>query len=95
MLTVKVIYVAVDSDGGKPIMTADNFDNLKKGLDEYFSIGKTTAEFLGWFPYNSKFPDDYEGYLEYKWFMEIRNEIVEQIDKIKVYCVEFYPYTLW
>ena len=36
MLTVKVIYVAVDSDGGKPIMTADNFDNLKKGLDGIF-----------------------------------------------------------
>lgn len=92
---VKVTYIALDKDGNKPIMSAATFEDLRKGLDEYYAVGKTDAECLGFTPYQTKYPDDYEGYYEYKWFMLIRDELVEYIDKIKVYCVEFHPYTVY
>lgn len=85
---IKVTYIAIDCDGHKPIMTAETFTDLKKGLDDYYEIDKTNAECLGFFPYESKYPDEYEGYYKYKYHM-----IKEYIDKIKVYCVEFFPTT--
>ena len=35
---IKVTYIAIDSDGHKPIMTAETLTDLKKGLDEYYEI---------------------------------------------------------
>lgn len=93
MSRIKVTYVAMDADGHKPIMTADNFDDLKKGLDEYYAVDRTDAECLGFTPYVTKYPEDYEGHFGYKWTQIIRDEKFPQIDTIKVYCVDYFPLT--
>ena len=92
---VKVTYVAMNKDGNKPIMSAATFEDLRKGLDEYYSVDKTDAECLGFTTYESKYGDEYEGYYKYKWYMLIHDKLEEYIDEIKVYCVEFYPYTVY
>ena len=92
---IKVTYVALDKDGNKPIMTANTFENLLKGLNDHYGIGKDEgAECLGFRPYNTKYPDDYEGYYEYKYSMKVYDISVEYIDQIKVYCVDYHPRTV-
>lgn len=95
MSRVKVTYVAIDSDGHKPIMTASTLDELKGGLDEYYGVVIGAARCLGLYPFDSKYPDDYEGYFEYEWKNEVRGEVTIEIDKVKVYCVEYYPHTIY
>jgi hypothetical protein len=59
---VKVTYVAI-SEYGKPIISAGSFKDLKIGLDEYYGIGTDSkAKYLDWNPYDSKYPDEYEGF---------------------------------
>jgi hypothetical protein len=91
--SIKVTYVAMEADGHKPIVTAETFDDLKKGLDEYYAVDRTDAICLGFTPYVTKYPDDYQGHYGYKWTMIIRDEKIIQIDTIRVYCVEFFPTT--
>ncbi len=79
---IRVTYVAL-SHWGKPIATAHTFDDLKAGIDEYFGEGKNQLE---WIPYDSKYPDDYEGHFKYK-------DDNGDIETVKVYCVDFYPET--
>jgi hypothetical protein len=83
---IRVTYVAL-SHWGKPIATAHTFDDLKLGIDEYFGPGKDQLE---WIPYESKYPDEYEGYFKYE--ADDFNGGTE-LEEIKVYCVEFYPHT--
>jgi hypothetical protein len=83
---IRVTWVAV-SQWGKPIATAHTFDDLKLGIDEYFGVGKDQLE---WIPYESKYPDDYEGYFKYE--VDDFNGGSE-LEEVRVYCVEFYPYT--
>ena len=93
MSSIKVTYVAMEADGYKPIVTANDFDHLKKGLDEYNAVDRTDAVCLGFTPYKTKYPDDYMGHYVYTWTM-ITHDIKETLtDTIKVYCVEFFPYT--
>ena len=77
---IRVTYVAL-SHYGKPIATAHTFDDLKLGIDEYFGAGH-----LEWIPYDSKYPDDYEGHFKYE-------DDNGDIETVKVYCVDFYPET--
>jgi len=63
------------------------FDDLKLGIDEYFGPGKNQLE---WIPYESKYPDEYEGYFKYE--ADDFNGGTE-LEEIKVYCVDFYPHT--
>ena len=93
MSRIKVTYVAMDVDGYKPIMTAETFEDLKKGLDDYYAIDRTDAKCLGFTAYNTKYPDSYEGYYEYEWTQIIRDEKTTEKDTIRVYCVDFYPET--
>jgi hypothetical protein len=83
---IRVTYVAL-SHWGKPIATAHTFDDLKAGIDEYFGEDKNQLE---WIPYESKYPDEYEGYFKYK-----ANDFNwdGEIETVTVYCVDFYPYT--
>lgn len=90
MTRVKVTYLAMDEEQ-IPLVTADSFANLKLALDEYFGVDKNQAECLGWFPYECKYSSYYEGYYEYKW--ENGMEIIT--DQVKVYCLEFYPNTIY
>ena len=86
---VKVTYVAQAFD--KPILTAHTWDDLVAGIDEYFGVGEDpTIRRISWNPYDSKYPDDYEGYFEYE-VDDFKGG--SEIDKVKVYCVEFYPLT--
>jgi hypothetical protein len=99
MSQIRVTYVAIDEDGNKPILSAESFEDLKRGLDEYYGIGKTDAKCLGFNTYITKYPDEYEGYYEYRYTNRVRNfstdefETVEGTDTIRVYCIDFYPHT--
>lgn len=93
MSSIKVTYVAMDVDGYKPIMTAETFDDLRKGLDDYYAVDRTDAKCLGFFPYETKYPDSYEGQFQYTWTHIVRDEKFPQLDIIKVYCVDFFPLT--
>lgn len=89
---VKVTYVAMDCDGNRPIMSADSFENLKSGLDDYYGCDGRGGECLGFTPYQTKYPNDYEGYFEYKVTMD---NTKTYSDQIKVYCIEYYPNTIY
>lgn len=91
---VKVTYVALN-EYGKPIMSASTFDDLRKGLDDYYAVELTDAKCLGFVPYNTKYPDEYEGHYTYSWINTARNQHITELDVIKVYCIEYYPHTIY
>ena len=95
MNRIKVTYVAMASDGYKPIMTASTLEELKGGLDDYYAVGKGEAECWGFDPSESKYPDDYVGHFIYAWKNVTRDEVIVIKDKVKVYCAEYYPYTTY
>jgi hypothetical protein len=95
MTRVKVTYVAMDLNGYKPIMTASTFEDLRVGLDDYYGVHKGEAECWGWNPYEGKFPDEYEGYFTYAWKNVTRDEVTVVKDKVKVYCIEYHPFTTY
>ena len=87
---IRVTYIAM-SPYGKPIITAHTEEDLKAGLDEYYGIGTDPkVKYLGWTPYDSKYPDELEGWHRYK--VDDFNEGGD-VEEVKVYCVEFYPTT--
>jgi hypothetical protein len=87
---IRVTYVAI-SPYGKPIVTAHTEKDLKAGLDEYYGIGTDPkAKCLDWTPYDSKYPDEFEGMYRYE--VDDFNGGLE-IEEVKVYGVEFYPET--
>ena len=88
---VKVTYVAV-SDGA-PIVSAGTFDDLRKALDKYYAVGKTDAQCLGFVPYNTKYPDEYEGHYTYSY--PSHDEKSTDLDVVKVYCINYYPHTVY
>ena len=88
---VKVTYVAIDEGEGyyKPIMTASTFEDLKAGLDHYYGCDGRGGECLGFTPFQTKYPTEYEGYYQYKVKMIHSGrdeEFTEDIDAIAVYC---------
>ena len=95
MSRVKITYVAMDLNGYKPIMTASTFEDLRAGLDDYYAVDKGEAECLEWNPYEGKFPDEYEGYFKYAWKNVTQDKVTTVIDKVKVYCIEYHPFTTY
>ena len=87
---VKVTYLAIDEEK-IPITTAANFEDLKAGVDDYYGIGvDDKAKYLTYKPYDSQYWDIYQGYFEYE-----TNYVDEvKIEKIYVYCLDFYPHTI-
>lgn len=86
---IKVIYVAQVHH--KPVVTAHTWTDLIVGLDDYYGVGRDPkVKKLDWHPYNSKWPDDYEGHFEYE--VDDYNGGTE-IEKVNVFCVDFYPHT--
>lgn len=62
-----LIYTILDLEDRIPVLTSTTIDKAKSLLDEYMSIGlDKTVEYIGFFTYNSKYGDIYEGYYEYK-----------------------------
>jgi hypothetical protein len=90
---IKVTYVAVGADGCKPIASAETLESLKLGLDEYYGVVIGMAKCLNWNPFDSKYPDNYEGHYEYEWFNVVCDDVKVEIDIVKVYCIDFYPET--
>jgi len=87
---IKVTYVAL-SQWGKPIATAHTEEDLKAGIDEYYGIGTDNkAKYIEWVPFNSKYPDEFEGHYVYE--VDDFNGGLE-FEQVKVYCVDFYPHT--
>jgi hypothetical protein len=75
------VYVAYHEQNHCPIASSDNWESLLSMIDEYYgSDGKR----LGWYPYDPKFPDSYQGHFEYLDFLDNNS-----IDKIKIYEVDF------
>jgi hypothetical protein len=93
MTKVKVTYLALDEER-IPITSASTFENLKDALDDYFGVWETDAECLGFTAYDTQYPDAYEGYYTYRWHMILRNEREEIVDKVYVYCIDFFPHTI-
>jgi hypothetical protein len=91
--TVKVTYIAINEY--KPILSASSFKAIKEGLDEYYGVDKGQAECLGFTPYNTKYPDDYEGHYSYSYTIKRYDEEVTSIDVVKVYCVNYHPHTIY
>ena len=87
---IRVTYVAL-SHWGKPIVTAHTEKDLKVGIDEYYGIGKDkSVKYFDWVPYESKYPDEFEG--TYRYEVDDFNG-GREFEEVKVYCVDFYPYT--
>jgi hypothetical protein len=96
MSRIKVTYVAMDVDGYKPIMTAETFEDLRKGLDKYYAVDREVATCLGWTPHITKYIDEYEGYFKYSYkaIYSDKNGLEDEVDIVKVYCLNFYPETV-
>jgi hypothetical protein len=97
---VKVTYVAIETEEGyhKPIMTASTFEDLKSGLDDYYGCDGRGGECLGFTPYQTKYPDEYEGHYQYKVTMihsDKDKEPTVYIDTVRVYCIDYYPHTTY
>lgn len=94
MTRVKVTYLAMDEEK-IPIASAATFEDLKAALDIYYGVQSDSAKCEGWFPYDSKYPDEYEGYYKYSWHMNLDAIVEAGTDTVKVYCVDFYPHTVY
>lgn len=88
---VKVTYVALNE--GEPIVSASTFDDLRKGLDDYYAVDRTDAQCLGFVPYETKYPDEYEGHYTYTYTSIVRDQKTTELDVIKVYCIDYFPHT--
>lgn len=92
-----LVFVAV-SEFGKPLVAADSFDNLNLILDEYYGIDRQNpessidpyAKCLGFSPYDTKYPDEYEGFFTYEFRANPGgSDIVLEKEKIDVYVIEY------
>lgn len=92
MTRVRVTYIAID-DEGVPIASAETQEHLKEALDIYYGVEKGAAKCEGWFPFQTEYPDDYEGYYKYSWSYNVGDVIDEGKDMVKVYCINFHPHT--
>ena len=95
MTQIKVTYLACDYEDKFPVVSADSFDNLRLALDDYCGANeRNSGKCLGFTPYNTKYPDDYEGHYEYECCYEGNDwNGGTYIEKFRVYCIEFYPKT--
>lgn len=90
---VKMTYIAIVE--GRPIMSASTFDDLRKGLDDYYGVHTKDAQCLGFIPYYSKHPDEYEGHYSYSYLTFTKDTDHTEIDVVKVYCIDYFPHTIY
>jgi len=81
----KFSYVVIED--GKPICVAEFFKYIRAYLDDYCGVSGGQGEFVRYEPYNSKYPDDYQGQFIYK---DIGNPPLQKEELIyfKVYLVD-------
>ena len=86
---IRVTWVAQAYD--KPIVTAHTWDDLVAGVDGYYGVGKDPkVKKIRYTPNDSQYVESFEGYFEYE--VDDFNGGIE-LERVDVYCVEFYPHT--
>jgi len=90
---VKVTYVAVIDQ--RPVVSASTFKDLKEALDDYYAVATTEAKCLGFIPYESKYPDEYEGHYSYTYLYTSGFVKLTEIETVKVYCINYFPHTIY
>lgn len=91
---IKVTYLATDFEDGFPIISADSFENIRKALDDYCGADhRNSGKYIDFHFYETKYPTDYEGYMEYECCENGKDWSKTISTKFKIYCIEFYPYT--
>jgi len=79
-----LIYLIVDREDKIPTITATSMEKAKQLLDEYMGLPPyfedKDVEYLGYFPYDSKYPDIYEGTYRYRYG--------DEIQEFGLYCME-------
>jgi hypothetical protein len=71
--------VAMVEEYAKPIAASCDWDTLLDLMDDYFG---PESKRLGWYVSNTKYPDAYVGYFEYR---DSYGDVVE----VKIYEVDF------
>lgn len=74
------MYVAYHVEHELPIAACRDWEHLKKMIEEW--MGESIIKFH---EYDSKYPDDYQGYFEF--YIERNGQI--ETEKVKVYSVDF------
>ena len=79
-----LIYLVNDREDKIPILTATTIEKVKQLLDEYMGLPPyfedKDVEYLGYFPYDSSYPDIYEGTYKYR--------DGDEIQEFGLYCME-------
>ena len=79
-----LIYFVNDREDKIPVLTATTLEKVKQLLDEYMGLPPyfedKDVEYLGYFPYDSKYPDIYEGTYKYRYG--------DEIQEFGLYCME-------
>lgn len=73
------INVAYHKEYEKPIAASHDWNKLIELIREYF---ETSLSEITWHPYNSKYPDEYQGYFEH-------TDADGELHTIKVYEIDF------
>ena len=89
------MYVVIDDDCRRPIIVASSTKTLEAMLDEYCGAVEEyshSGKLIEYVPYNTKYPDDYQGYYLYEITSYLSNGGVEVYkEKYHVYCTESSP----
>lgn len=89
------MYVVIDDDSRRPIIVATTTKTLEAMLDEYCGAVEKynhSGKLIEYIPYNTKYPDDYQGYYLYEITSPLSNGGVEVYkEKYHVYCTESSP----
>jgi hypothetical protein len=93
-MKIKATYLACDYEDGFPIITADSFENIREALDDYCGADhRNIGKYIDFHIYETKYPNDYMGYMEYECLESRSDSSKTFISKFKIYCLEFYPLT--
>ena len=74
------VYVAMHVEFAKPIVTSNTMEGMFEAIDDYMG---PNSKRLTWYPYDCKYPDSYQGHVEYR-------DEDDEIQTIKIYDVEFF-----
>ena len=74
------VYVAMHVEFAKPIVTSNTMEGMFEAIDDYMG---PNSKRLTWYPYDCKYPDSYQGHVEYR-------DDDDEIQTIKIYDVEFF-----
>jgi len=84
LTTMALIYFVNDREDKIPVLTATTVEKVKQLLDEYMGLPPyfedKDVEYLGYFPYDSKYRDIYEGTYKYRYG--------DEIQEFGLYCME-------